>query len=143
MVMPYSIIGNTSDFGSEVTGSSPVRVTTHNFLYGGAYKLNINFKICCKMAKHDENKDLRSFSRIGKVSLGDKTLRASKNATIGIHLWGKIDFLTHYCGWHFIWDNSAGVGMAKYDDNDSPTRIAKKAKKEHQLTDKTKKSKNK
>ena len=25
--MPYSIIGNTSDFGSEVTGSSPVRVT--------------------------------------------------------------------------------------------------------------------
>ena len=27
MVMPYGIIGNTSDFGSEITGSSPVRVT--------------------------------------------------------------------------------------------------------------------
>lgn len=95
------------------------------------------------MAKHDENKDLRSFSRIGKVSPGNKTLRASKNATIGIHVWGKIDFLTHYCGWHFIWDNSAGVGMAKYDDNDNNARIAKKTKKEHQLTDKTKKSKKK
>lgn len=95
------------------------------------------------MAKHDENKDLRSFSRIGKVSPGDKTLRASKNATIGIHVWGKIDFLTHYCGWHFIWDNSAGVGMAKYDDNGNNARIAKKTKKEHQLTDKTKKSKKK
>ena len=81
------------------------------------------------MAKHDENKDLKSFSRIGKVSLGDKTLRASKNATIGIHMWGKIDFLTRYCGWHFIWDNSAGVGMTKYDDNDNPARTDKKAKK--------------
>lgn len=28
--MPYSIIGNTSDFGSEITGSSPVRVTNIN-----------------------------------------------------------------------------------------------------------------
>lgn len=48
MVMPYSIIGNTSDFGSEITGSSPVRVTIHSFLYGGAYKLNINFKFVVK-----------------------------------------------------------------------------------------------
>ena len=58
-------------------------------------------------------------------------------------MWGKIDFLTRYCGWHFIWDNSAGVGMTKYDDNDNPARTVKKAKKEHQLTDKTKKSKKK
>ena len=33
--------------------------------------------------------------------------------------------------------------MVKYDDNDSPARTVKKDKKEHQLTDKTKKSKNK
>jgi len=92
--------------------------------------------------KHDENKDLRSFSRIGKVNPGDKTLRASKNATIGIHMWGKIDFLTRYCGWYFVWDNSAGVGI-KLDDNTNPERVTKKAKKEHQLTDKTKKSKKK
>ena len=93
--------------------------------------------------KHDENKDLKSFSRIGKVNLSDKTLRASKNATIGIHMWGKIDFLTKYCGWFLVWDNSAGVGMSKSDDNTSSTLTAKKAKKEHQLTDKTKKSKKK
>ena len=95
------------------------------------------------MAKHDENKDLRSFSHIGKVSPGDKTLRASKNATIGIHMWGKIDFLTKYCGWFLVWDNSAGVGMSKSDDNTNSALTAKKAKKEHQLTDKTKKSKKK
>ena len=96
------------------------------------------------MAKHDENKDLKSFSRIGKVSPGDKTLRASKNATIGIHMWGRIDFLTKYCGWHFIWDNNAGVGVNKSDDsNNNSARANKKVKKEHQLTDKTKKTKKK
>lgn len=141
--MPYSIIGNTSDFGSEITGSSPVRVTIHNFLYGGAYKFNINFKICCKMAKHDENKDLKSFSRIGKVDYSNKTLRCAKSATIGIRMWGKIDFLTHYCGWHLIWDNSAGVGTITSYDNSNSNTTNKKAKKEHQLTDKTKKSKKK
>ena len=30
MVMPHSIIGNTSDFGSEITGSSPVGVTINS-----------------------------------------------------------------------------------------------------------------
>lgn len=96
------------------------------------------------MAKHDENKDLKSFSRIGKVSPGDKTLRASKNAIIGIHMWGKIDYLTKYCGWHLIWDNSAGVGLTKAnDDNANSARASKKAKKEPKLTDKTKKSKKK
>ena len=80
------------------------------------------------MAKHDENKDLRSFSRIGKVSPGDKTLRASKNATIGIHMWGKIDFLTKYCGWFLVWDNSAGVGMTKSDDNTNSTYYKDKKK---------------
>ena len=92
--------------------------------------------------KHDENKDLRSFSRIGKVNIADKTLQASKSATIGIRMWGKIDFLTHYCGWHFIWNNSAGVGGYSGGKNDSTTsaREAKKAKKAPKLTDKTKKT---
>ena len=93
--------------------------------------------------RHDENKDVRSFSRIGKVNPGDKTLRVSKSATIGIHMWGRIDFLTKYCGWHFIWDNSAGVGTVKADGPAKSNKDLKKAKKEHQLTDKTKKSKKK
>lgn len=89
--------------------------------------------------KHDENKDLRSVSKIAKVNLGDKTIQVSKNTNIGIHMWGKIDFLTHYCGWHFIWNNSAGVGGYSYNESTS-AREAKKIKKEHKLTDKTKKS---
>lgn len=94
--------------------------------------------------KHDENKDLKSFGRIGRVNPGDKTLRASKAATIGIHLWGKIDYLTKYCGWVFIWDNNAGTGVRSNNEQPKDTaRTAKKAKKEHQLTDKTKKKSNK
>lgn len=58
------------------------------------------------MVKHDENQDLRSVGRIAKVNPADKTISCSKNAIVGIHMWGKIDFLTKYCGWHFIWDNT-------------------------------------
>lgn len=116
----------------------------YHFLYRGAdISINIIIFNDCKMKRHDENRDLRSFSRIGKVDYSSKTLQCAKSAVIGIHLWGKIDFLTKYCGWHFIWDNSAGVGMTKSDDNSNYDRTNKKAKKEHQLTDKTKKSKKK
>lgn len=91
--------------------------------------------------RHDENKCLRSFKRIGRVDMYDKTLQATKNAVIGIHLWGKIDFLTKYCGWHFIWNNSATPSYVKSsDDSNNNDVIKKKQKKEHKLTDKTKKN---
>ena len=93
------------------------------------------------MAKrHDESKDLRSFGRIGNVNVVTKTLSASKAVIIGIRMWGKIDYLTHYCGYHFVWDNTAkgttrvvSENAAKYN-----ARAAKKAAKEHKLTDKRK-----
>lgn len=94
--------------------------------------------------KHDENKDLKSFSRVGKINYYDKTLKASRSAIIGIHMWGKVDFLTRYCGWTFIWDNSAGIGG--YYDDDVITKPVKKVikprktPKEDSFTDKTKKS---
>ena len=97
------------------------------------------------MAKrHDENKCLRSFKRIGRVDMYDKTLQASKNAVIGIHLWGKIDYLIHYCGWHFVWNNQAGTGGyigSSDDSNKKNYREMKKASKAPKLTNKTKKRK--
>ena len=93
------------------------------------------------MVKHDENKDLRSFSRIGKVDYSDKTLQCAKSAIIGIRLWGKIDFLTKYCGWHFIWNNNVGNSYNQFNsDSNSDVNVQKKFKKEHQLKDKTKKT---
>ena len=95
------------------------------------------------MAKrHDENKCLKSFNRIGRVDIYNKTLQAAKNAVIGIHLWGKIDYLTNYCGWHFIWNNDATPGhiQSSDDNNNADNSIKKKQKKEYKLTDKTNKN---
>ena len=94
------------------------------------------------MANHDENKDLKSFSRIGRVNYSDKTLRAAKGTVIGIKLLGKIDFLTKYCGWVFIWDNKATAGkiVTEKANDKQNARAAKKVKKEPKLTDKTKKN---
>lgn len=94
------------------------------------------------MAKHDENKDVRLISRVAKVNTVNKTIKASKDAIIGIRTWGRVDFLTNFCGYTFIWDNSAGTGMST-NDSDSSSKRNKKQKKEHPLTDKTKRNNNK
>lgn len=94
------------------------------------------------MKKHDENKDLRAFARIGRVDYSNQTLQCSKSAIIGIHMWGKIDYLTHYCGWYFVYNNSVGVGISNIDsDSKKNNKEAKRASKEHKLTDKTKRKK--
>lgn len=104
---------------------------------------NINSKICCKMSKlHDENKDLRLVSRIAKIDYSNKTIQAPKSAIIGNKIWGRIDFLTHYCGWYFIWNNEIRVsGRQTSSDNDAATkrkRESKKLAKENTLTNKRK-----
>ena len=90
---------------------------------------------------HDENKDLRLISRIAKVDYHDKTIQAPKSAIIGNKSWGRIDFLRHYCGWTFIWNNDVHI-TGRYIDNDSNSikrkRDAKKAAKENTLTNKKK-----
>ena len=94
--------------------------------------------------KHDENKDLRSISRVARINYGGKIIYAAKTAIIGIHMWGNIDYLTHYCGSHFIWHNQAGTGgyIGSSDDSNKKTyRELKKASKAPKLTNKTKKRK--
>ena len=54
---------------------------------------------------HDENKDLRSLTRIGSVNYGSKQIIVPKGTIIGIKMWGKLDYLTKYCGWYFSWSN--------------------------------------
>lgn len=91
------------------------------------------------MAKHDENKCLRSVGRIGKVSPGDRTLRIAKTATVGIHMWGKIDYLTHYCGWRLIYDNNIVISNEDNTSEKDKKKELKKAKKEHKLQNKNSK----
>lgn len=84
---------------------------------------------------HDESKDLRSFSKVGRVNRGDKTLRTPKGSLIGIKMWGKIDFLIHYCGWTLVWDNHA-FGNRHVENDDDNKVDYKKIKKEHKLANK-------
>lgn len=61
------------------------------------------------MAKsYDENKVLRLLSNQGiktKRENGFDCVVLNKTRTIGIHTWGKIDYLTNHCGYHIIWIN--------------------------------------
>lgn len=75
--------------------------------------------------KHDENKDLRLLSRICKIDFADKTISASKSAIIGNKSWGRIDFLTHYCGWHFIYNNEVVVKKFVYSTDDAKKKKEK------------------
>lgn len=91
---------------------------------------------------HDENKDIRLVNRIAKIDYSNKTIQAPKSAIIGNKTWGRIDYLTHYCGWTFVWNNDVIVSV-RYTDNDNDNvkrkRDAKKAAKENTLTNKKKK----
>ena len=92
--------------------------------------------------KHDENKDIRLVSRISKIDYFNKTIQAPKSAIIGNKTWGRIDFLTHYCGWTFIWNNEIHIsGRNMYSDDDTTTkrkRDVKKEKVDNSLTNKKK-----
>lgn len=94
--------------------------------------------------KHDENKDIRLIGRIAKLDYINKTIQAPKSAIIGNTTWGRIDFLTHYCGWTFVWNNDIIISGRNFSDNDNAKkrkREAKKLAKEASLSNKTKKSK--
>lgn len=92
------------------------------------------------MAKHDENRDVRSVSRIAKVNPADRSIQAPKTAVIGIHMWGKIDYLTNYCGYHFYWNNSVGPTNTSNSTSTS-ARAEKKKAKEQQHNNKLNKKK--
>ena len=91
--------------------------------------------------RHDENKDLRSVSRVCKIDYGSKTLICKDKSAVGIHTWGKIDYLTRHCGWYFVYDKSATISNRVGDNPTTSVREAKKIAKEHKLSDKTKKKK--
>lgn len=103
--------------------------------------LIINSKLVVKcMAKvHDENKDLRSVSRVCHINYSNKVISCPRSTVLGIRMLGKLDYLTHYCGWVFHYDNAAKASFITNDSNATSSRAQKKEKKEPKLTNKTKK----
>lgn len=56
------------------------------------------------MKKYDENKVLRTLSKASNIKVKhDKHVCLLKNTVVGIHMWGKLDFLSHYCGYVVTW----------------------------------------
>lgn len=90
--------------------------------------------------KHDENQDIRILSKRFKINEAQKTIGAVTNQLIGNKSWGRIDYLCHYCGYKLITNASVVVSKESYnnEDNKKELRNAKKASKQHQLTNKRK-----
>ena len=86
--------------------------------------------------KHDEKKDLKCVSRVAEIN-GNHIIIPT-NAVIGIHMWGRIDFLVHYCAYVLNRSNNVKASNLNFEDATVSAREAKKIKKEHKLTNKKK-----
>lgn len=82
------------------------------------------------MAKYDERKDIRLLSRIAKINEAEKTIKVARGSLIGIHSWGKIDYLIKIHGYHLLWDGVAKVSQD--DDNSSNSRRNKRKQKQYE-----------
>lgn len=86
---------------------------------------------------HDENKDLRSLSKVAKINMVTKTITVQDKSRIGIKRWGMIDYLTKYRGFSCIYDKSVIISPNNSDDeNKQSKRSIKKALKTPKLKDK-------
>lgn len=86
--------------------------------------------------KHDERKDLKCVSKVAEIN-GNRII-VPTNAVIGIHTWGRIDFLIHYCGYILYRAKNVKASNLNFEDTTVSAREAKKIKKEHKLTNKKK-----
>lgn len=84
--------------------------------------------------KHDEKKDVRCVSRVAEIN-GNHIIIPT-NSVIGIHTWGRIDFLVHYCGYVLNRSNNIKASNLNFEDAEVSSREAKKIKKEHKLANK-------
>lgn len=86
--------------------------------------------------KHDERKDLKCVSKVAEIN-GNHII-VPTNTLIGIHMWGRIDFLVNYCGYILNRSKNVKASNLKFEDATVSAREAKKIKKEHKLTNKKK-----
>ena len=88
------------------------------------------------MKKHDERKDFKCVSQVAELN-GNRIIIPT-DAVIGIHTWGRIDFLIHYCGYILYRAKNVKASNLNFEDATVSAREAKKIKKEHKLTNKKK-----
>jgi len=74
------------------------------------------------MNKYDENKVLRSVSKVARVEGNHIILKA--DAIVGIHMWGKLDYLVNYRGYTV----SRANNVIKLNSEESSQKADKRTK---------------
>ena len=77
------------------------------------------------MGKYDEVSVVRQLNNVGAVigiNSASKVIKVAKNSSIGNGTSGKIDFLTHYCGYYLEY-----VDVAQQQKERDAKKAAKKA----------------
>ena len=74
------------------------------------------------MNKYDENKVLRSVSRVARVEGSHIILKA--DTIVGIHMWGKLDYLVNYRGYTV----SRANNVIKLNSEESSQKADKRTK---------------
>ena len=83
-----------------------------------------------------KKKDLKCVSKVAEIN-GNRIIIPT-DTIIGIHTWGRIDFLVHYCGYILYRAKNVKASNLNFEDATVSAREAKKIKKEHKLTNKKK-----
>lgn len=80
------------------------------------------------MSKHEEKRDVKLLSRIVRVNESNKTITISRGSLVGIHAWGKIDYLVKVHGYVLLWDNGSAIRIQTDDNSNNSKRLAEKEK---------------
>lgn len=83
-------------------------------------------------SRYDEGKVLRQLDKKSvRINYADHVIEVAKEATdIGIHSWGKLDYLQNYCGWKIITVNMTEIQKAILAEREARKAERKKEKEE-------------
>lgn len=83
-------------------------------------------------SRYDEGKVLQQLDRKSvRIDYALKVIEVAKEANdIGIHSWGKLDFLQNYCGWKVITVDMTEIMKAKIAEREARKAERKREKEE-------------
>ena len=85
--------------------------------------------------RYDEGKVLSQLSKKSvRIDYTLKVIEVAKESNdIGIHTWGKLDFLQNYCGWRVISVNMTEIQKAKLAEREARKAEREKEKEERKI----------
>lgn len=83
-------------------------------------------------SRYDEGKVLRQLDKKSvRIDYALKVIEVAKESNdIGIHSWGKLDYLKNYCGWKIISVNMTEIQKAKLAEREARRAERKREKEE-------------